>query len=59
MKIYVEKKVSKNGHEYSALKADLGYKCLTLTFDKNIIMEVLNLSPKELFELPLNEKIEV
>lgn len=59
MTFYVEKSLSKKGNEFVALKADLGYKSLILTLDKNIIMEVLNFSPRELFELPLNEKFEI
>lgn len=59
MTIYVEKSTSKKGNVYIALKADLGYKSVVLTFDKNIIMEVSDLTPKDLFELPVNEKIEI
>lgn len=59
MRIFVEKSISKKGNYYIALKADLGYKSVVLTFEKDIIMEVSNLTPKDLFELPVNEKFEI
>lgn len=56
MKFYIEKTISKKGSEYVALKVDLGYKTLVVTFDQKIIMELGNFTPEEFFLMPLDNK---
>lgn len=49
--LYVEKRKGKNG-EYFALVADLGYIKKIISFDKYLIAELLDMSIKELNDLP-------
>lgn len=58
---YVVKKMSKNENEYIVLYADLGYRKINLTFDRNTIAEILGVAVVKLNDLPLDKpyKVEV
>lgn len=47
--IYIEYCKSNNGYGYLALKADLGYKVVTLTYDKDTIYEISPVPISELY----------
>lgn len=60
MKLYVETKLSaKNGKPYTALYVDNGQQSIPVTFDKMTIMRVGNLTPNDLFNLKVEESIEL
>lgn len=53
MKIYIEKKTKKDdiNKTYVVVVADLGYSKKYLCYDKSIICELLDISPRQLAEL--------
>lgn len=52
LKIYV-KKSEKNGKTYRMLVVDLGYREATISFDDNIIAEILGVSVGSLYAYPV------
>lgn len=59
MKIYVEKKTSKNGNSYISMYADIGYKKLMISYDASDIAEILDVKVSELYNLSNDNPIEV
>lgn len=54
MKVVVEVSISKkSGNQYAALVADLGYRKAYLSFDTNLIAEILNCSVRDVFDLDI------
>ena len=51
MKIYYAKKLSAKGTYYDVIYVDLGYTTKALTFDKNVIAELLQISVAELYQV--------
>ncbi len=60
MKIYYEKKVStKTQRPYDCLYVNLGYRTATLSFDRQLISELLHMNLADLYNLPAGKMIEV
>lgn len=53
--ILIVKKSEKNGKTYRQLCCDLGYRVATLTFDDNLIAELLGYSVAYLYSLSCGE----
>lgn len=59
MTLFIEKKKNKQGKEYVALYADLGYRTISITFDSTTIAELGNMTMRQLSELEVDSKIEI
>lgn len=58
-KFYIEKKVSKKTNkEYTGLYVDLGYKVSLVSVDTVLICDLTDMTPKQIFELPIDSKVE-
>ena len=49
-----EKHMSSKGKVYDVIKVDLGYRQVSLTFDRYAISEILGVSLSELYSYPLD-----
>lgn len=54
MNIILESKISKNGNNYTCLSVDLGYCKKAISFDKDMIAEILNVAVSTIKKLPTN-----
>ena len=60
MKLYaIRKQGKKENTSYIGLFADMGYKQIKITFEDTLIAQLLELSVKQLYEMPLDEKVYV
>lgn len=58
MKLFIEKKAGKReGTTYLALFCDLGYRCLLVTMENAVIVELSGKTFKEINDMKVNEKI--
>lgn len=57
MKVIFKKGVGKSEKHYDMLSVDLGYEKVALTFDSNVIAQVLGCSRKELAARPVGESV--
>jgi len=60
VELYVEKKKNeKKGTEYIALYADYGYTIEPVCFEEGVIMAMLNITKKDLYEIKIGDKLVV
>lgn len=56
---FVSARMSKKGSRYVALFCDMGYREYCVSFDSSFIGDLLSMTPSQLSELAINERIPV
>lgn len=56
---FVSVRISKKGTRYVALFCDMGYREYCVNFDTSFICDLLHMTPSQLSELNINERIPI